>query len=136
MTTMPKPSAITVSRDMANRMWDLKFPIDPMPIFFWVQPGDAEAKRHDYWTVRTMEGMGHDGIFLPAWTAEEILRRLPSDMGDYNYLQCMPTEGGWMVGYWDCPSDPNPYEFTADTLADAAAAAWCYLKEHNLPPPK
>lgn len=81
-------------------------------------------------------------------TAEEILRRLPHEIeqtksdDDSSVLQCGPTPNGklgrdWHVWYWDFGYGDIPDRkllYTADTLANAAAAMYCYLAENGLLP--
>jgi hypothetical protein len=67
-------------------------------------------------------------------TAEEILRRLPKQTADDNYLTISPEESGWAV-YYETSNNLPRHICKADTLANAAAAMYVYLSENKLLPP-
>ncbi len=101
--------------------------------FYWHQRMGKE------WELLTIEQSNRARVlrwaqtFIAAPTAEEILRRLPRSRGDYNGLQATTEDANWRVGYWDSPSDmPSKADFSADTLANAAASLYCYLAENKL----
>lgn len=82
-----------------------------------------------------------DGTYtlFAAPTAEEILRRLPgqwpTSTSMFERLRMEETNRGFVIGY---SSQQHIFKnddwFEADTLANAAAAMWLYLKEQNLLP--
>jgi hypothetical protein len=83
--------------------------------------------------------------WIAAPTAEEILRRLPKKIvqvpkfsyGDPEVLMLtanMTTNDLWYVRYLS--SKLQQYGEADESLANAAAAMYCYLAENNLLPPK
>lgn len=73
-------------------------------------------------------------------TAEEILEKLPKEIvnhfGDNERQGLMigREEYGWTVYYNHCSNLSRCMDVEAETLADACAKMWLYLKSHNLLP--
>lgn len=122
-------------------------PSDPMPsgYFYWMDV------RRDYRTGEPspkVESMYCNyPMIAAAPTAEEILRRLPvleDENGSYRWHadDCGDKVRVWMKtgsGIKYLVPDPRgggkmALSTEGDTLADAAAALWIYLKEHSLLP--
>lgn len=64
--------------------------------------------------------------------AEEILRRLPQQTSEDDFLCISPEENGWAM-YYDTRELPIHIQ-KADTLVNAAASMWIHLKENNILP--
>lgn len=133
---MQNPESITVSLEWAKKLQTAGWPHGGY--FAWYiypdlppdqrepgveQPHEDLEKHHDKgWKVK----LEH----YRAPTAEEILQRLPTfvifnNNGKFG-IQCKKNE---MNGY------NKNVEFMNDSLANATAAMWIYLKENNLLPP-
>ena len=71
-------------------------------------------------------------------TAEEILRELPLDVGKYELQIYRCGKDGWAVAYYDGNHEPLydaadcQNDYPNDSLANAAASMWEYLKENDL----
>lgn len=74
----------------------------------------------------------HEGPGLEFPTAEEILRRLPDSPRPHSPMHIFRMiDGTWQIVY------DNTEDFViADTLANAAAQMWIYLKTNHLLPPQ
>lgn len=108
--------------------------------FYWVKIEDLEGYflRH-----RKDIGVILDKIASP--TADEILGGLPKTLPYETktetitlYLEIYPITNRDEWGMWYKKNSSiysyHPYETEADTLANAAAKLWLYLKENNLLP--
>ena len=123
---------ITVSLEWAKKLRDAEWDQEDC-VFFYVSNDKDDfllVPRH-YNTMEKSESFHH----FSAPTAEEILRELPHvihDKGSPRFLQCGKHKKFWDVGYW---RGVEPMKnVTEDTLANAAAAMWIYLKKNNLLP--
>jgi hypothetical protein len=78
----------------------------------------------------------HISAIAAAPTAEEILRRLPEEFGEccLDAHRFLAHEGFWRVCYEviDDGKHDMPHHVLGDTLANAAAAMYCYLAENAL----
>lgn len=152
---MTQPDDITVSLEMARKLKEAGWPQydNGAAGFFWLYPhyivpffdDEYHPKERD-WSLKYWEsGMPHHKCieidhpgFLRAPSAEEILRRLPRRLAFDGELEgkwiCVNSDAdrkGWKIGYLDCRQVPVIED---DTLANAAAAMWCYLAENGLLP--
>lgn len=142
---MTSPESLVVSLEMAKRLKEAGWKdgcyfwwreggsaIDPMVVLCSQKNGTWIPGRPYMTSVK----------FFPAPTAEEILRRLPrflpwkDNSDNMSSLFVNVFQSTYRVGYspqWtnDVWSSPD-----AETLADAAAGCWLYLKENNLLPPQ
>lgn len=74
---------------------------------------------------------GHDHEPVPAPTADEILDRLPKE----RYYTCVKTNTDrWRVAEFgeNGLAEEGKTSFIAESIADAAAKMWLYLKENDL----
>jgi len=102
------------------------------------------GKTHGKWKVNKREDNNFNPFFA-APTVEEVLRKLPPTMLRKNgntyslhFQRKNLFEDGWEVSYYRVKDGmelaPATLPAFADTLANAAAAMFCYLAEHNLLP--
>jgi hypothetical protein len=141
---MNTPESISVALDWANALEAVGFPQDDSALI-WC---GCNPKHESFvWQRRNNEVCG--GWDLAAPTAEEILRRLPNHlvalMKDnrsptlrFRRLDTHAGDGSrWCLGY-DIGHDNYLGGFSTeeDTLANAAAAMYCYLAEQKLLPPQ
>lgn len=77
--------------------------------------------------------------FIAAFLCEEILRRLPGNLGLVGfeaYLQFTMLSGNrWMLQYMGRKEPPEQPTIVEPSLANAAAAMYCYLAKQKLLPP-
>lgn len=108
--------------------------------------GFPQAGATFYWN----EGLGKDIGVSNQWvehdlfnnyaapTAEEILRRLPEVLDQELLLQINSHSAfreRWNVGYWNVNEQTQiKHQQFQDTLANAAAAMYCYLAEQGILP--
>lgn len=136
---MTSSASITVSLEVAKELkkagWD-----QDKSIFYWdgsVPPWEVCLDVDRSWSYSATEE--DDGKCIAAPTAEEILRRLPRSIydegGEYVRI-CFPSgshnEGiqyKHLGGLALCAALEDD-----DTLANAAAKMWIYLKQHDLLP--
>lgn len=112
--------SITVSLEWAKKMKEAGW--NEKTVF-------AFDHRFDYYELDDFYGFG--AIFAP--TAEEILRRLPNNFEGIPLRIQYEKDGSILVGYAYSKDGTQPmYRGDRDSLANAAAAMWCYLKENNL----
>ena len=137
---MSTPSTITVSLEWAKKLKEAGWP-QSEPLHYW-------HRNVGQWYVYAKDFSEHDfnmvdGANFPADvaapTAEEILRRLPyeiMDEGEAFELVIAPRRhGGWNVFYTHENGENRCAALEKeDSLANAAAAMWVYLKEHDLLP--
>ena len=158
MSTTPDiigPSSIVTSLEWSKKLkeagWNQK-----QPNFLWVEFFNTSSTvpkerlssliRIDEWHGCDCEQPYKDRSYLKslsryaAPTAEEILRRLPMDrvrLGQY-FMMNVPKKGDsgnrWYVSYKKYVSREDTHEEHGDTIANAAAAMFCYLAEHKLLP--
>jgi hypothetical protein len=144
---MTNPELIVVSIDMAKKLKEAGWDQNEC-LWRWVEFHGGVAKGHSDYESNTrweLREKGSDYNFDPRYaapTAEEILRRLPESL-------MLQTRGDRIGGNdsetaFDLEMGKNKYgyfvryekeaaeEFYADTLANAAAQMWIYLKEHSL----
>lgn len=125
---MHEAESICVSLDMAKKLYDLGF--RPVTVFSWYKNSGDE-----YFIDRQNEY----GIFeCAAPTAEEILRRLPWKIerdGSTFFLRIERWNDSLDVLSWRVIY-PNLHAFTNidNSLANASASMWLFLKEHSLLP--
>lgn len=132
---MTTPESIVVSLDTAMKLKAAGYPQGLSRDTWSTTEGGFNASLHE----RVMPD--HPNYNSPFYIeydapyAEEILRRLPLKLDQertYQRLQIVLYEDGYRIGYWDSPADmPTEADFEANTLSDAAASMWIYLKEHH-----
>lgn len=142
---MNNPESIVVSLEMAKRLKEAGFPQDEEMEFWWMFE-EAEDP-DDQWACL---GQDSDYFFnrktdFAAPTAEEILRRLPAEFKEepkwkdgigetWKLGMYKLRESFWWVGYGYPDMLRTKHTETAKTLANAAAAMYCYLAENSLLP--
>ncbi len=141
---------ITVSLSTAKRLRDAGWVQIPS-YFYWATNIEDNSTRWVFGMWDSQDDESHEYVAAP--TAEEILRELPWEYEDDEYEyedghdRCHPpnayisntlylevgrnSEDEWRVSY-NCPA--GGYNKFGDTLANAAAEMWIYLKENNLLP--
>lgn len=131
--------SITTSLEMCKKLKEAGWPQDGTEFFWRTSVGlDAEI----IWDKGHVGGWNK--YFYAAPTAEEILRRLPKKIvqvpkfsyGDPEVLMLtanMTTNDLWYVRYLS--SRIQQYGEADASLANAAAAMYCYLSENKLLPP-
>lgn len=113
------PESIVVSLDYAKRLKEAGWPQYRGEVFGWFEDASGD------WSVCVVESFPEDD-HIAAPTAEEILRRLPSAVISFLPFEKSP----WMVMVNEAGHD-----VCETTLANAAAACYCYLAENKLLPP-
>lgn len=112
-------------------------------IHYWTTHSITEEDIVVHRSVAWVNADAHiDGdLNIGAPTCEEILRELPVRLDGEsgtkpNTFLLIDKVGktGWNVRYVNMTSGDRRQEIIADTLANAAAAMWIYLKENNLLP--
>jgi hypothetical protein len=141
-----KPEEIVTSLEWSKKLRDAGYPQEyKVGNFVWFLFGNPDDYRLE---LCTGHGTGHNcedcqcecrccypygnkgGIVAPH--AEEILRRLP-----IGWEAMRNTELEHHDTYGIRFTEPNGwFKVNEDTLADAAAACYCYLAERNLPKDK
>lgn len=131
--------SIAVSLEMARKLKEAGWPQETSKLTYWsVDPegNDAvvrsEMERHfidAYWNSRG-EACDDQFRFADAPTAEEILRRLLTCIG------CGRYGDDFFCDYYNRKPDLPvlQHQEIADTLANAAAAMYCYLAKNGLLP--
>lgn len=153
---MNNPESIVVSLDLAKQLKEAGWSQHEMKVctdgkerpcantsFYW-----SETSKGNWMIVDSLKGTIAEDIAAP--TAEEILRRLPQSIrsvglnlsakkGEREYvLHIVKTNTTrWRLIYWD--SDGLPWvapsaDFIDESLANASAQMWLYLKKNNLLP--
>lgn len=142
---MSNPNNVTVSLEMAKKLRDAGWEQD-YPFLFYLEK-DEQLYRNGEIVGQRNPDEPHEvdmGPFIAAPTAEEILRELPEEKRGAT----LNTIGHTKVAYlWkdlgkityspapvarDLDGNVDYMQFEADTLANAAAKMWIYLKENNL----
>lgn len=146
---MTTPESITVSLDTAKKLKEAGWQHETYFDWYFNGTGANRVVRHPSPDeLRTSEFH----LECPAPTAEEILRRLPPNLirstekDTVTYALTIKALFGieqingdnWQIMYYRVRDgiEMAPYSpvLFADTLANAAAACWIYLKENNLLP--
>ncbi len=129
---MTTPESITVSLDMARKLKNAGW-LQSESHFIFIH-SDADTKLWSRWNTGGEPRGGYiDGsMSWAAPTAEEILRRLPAEVDDESlYVSSQRYNGLWVVYYG---VHGERHQHLDDTLANAAAAMYCYLAEQKLLP--
>ena len=128
---------ITVSLEWAKKLKEAGWPY--LGQYFCAVPVNDGTADVEY---RLSENNHHRIDALPVPTAEEILRRLPVHAdGEYDSdrltFEILKSDNFWYVSYEDTPrhQDGNAVSFNNESLANAAAAMYCYLVKNRLLPP-
>lgn len=152
--------SIVVSLEMAKKLKEAGWPQTDETLFIWQENVSCPLYSHPIkdkpqvygsrWTYLEPD-CGCQKYAAP--TAEEILRELPRTF-TFNkesvWLECCPMcneehpgweiNNNWLVRYAKVQTLDGEnhrrlaYETCEDTLANAAAAMWVFLKEHSLLP--
>ena len=126
---MNTPESIVTSLDWSEKLKDAGFPQATQ--MWWAY--DPNHEFVDGFSVYLSRPERLSEIAAP--TAEEILRRLPDELSGHVLCTCRSGKT-WAIGY--ATDDPewmeDAYFDTVDTLANAAAAMYCYLAEQKLLP--
>lgn len=140
---MSTPESIVVSLEWAKKLREAGWPQDEC--LFWWCPYLTENSNGSpfvgYLISNTAEPQdSHDWtkkaeIFADP-TAEEILRRLPRVYVEHLRVTPSPGASGWTVEYRRPGKMRAWVSREADTLANAAAAMYCYLSEQKLLAPQ
>ena len=149
---MNSPESIVVSLEWAKKLKKAGWPQDDG--CFWYREIMHTGAKRMHRTLIDREAREHcqtnplpnptaikSEEWFDATTAEEILWRLPEYLNQRDIkgeLHFYKWPDGFSCGYSRWDSLPNGYAWAhmmkADTLANAAAAMWCHLKENNLLP--
>ena len=150
------PESITVSLDLARQLKEAGLGFrhngekvisedgEGLSYFCWWSNVDGSGSpsnpytRAQGFTLLPMSENSHPfGEKYQAFTAEEILKKLPKTIDRFS-LSCYWKDGlePTVIYVNDFPSEnPTMQEFSLDSLANAAAQMWLYLKKNNLIPP-
>ena len=144
-------AGITVSLEWAKKLKESGYPQDVPEEFgdeqsrWWCQYDDDEPTllwlQSDGFNDNDTHGEDEEcKVLYKSPFAEEILRRLPwkiQNDGNAFFLRVEPYNDSLDVLSWRVVY-PNLHSFTNidKSLANAAAAMWCYLKENDLISPK
>jgi hypothetical protein len=131
---MTLPESIVTSLKWSQKLGEAGWP-QKNALYYW----HKRRSRLGYWGLQTERSIqqylkytkthkAHQ-LFFAAPTAEELLRRLPTTING-RQLMVLAGKYDWRVAYY---YDPVPAQ-DADTIANAAAAMYCYLAEHDLLP--
>ena len=130
------PNNLTTSLELSQKLKENGFPQSTM--FYYSKPYDI----HVYAVFKEIQtGSSFPPIAAPL--ADEIARELPfyvekipkyEDEKKKHYLSCSKNEdGGWTVEYTYYYYEPSDsFKETGDTLANAMARTWLYLKVNGL----
>ncbi|QGH72446.1 MAG: lysozyme [Siphoviridae sp. ctpQM7] len=132
---MSNAEPIVVSLEMAKKLKEAGFPDEPLLAWFCVDPAGGWGPDFLDLNTKGESDFGEAPItkLAGAWTAEEILRRLPDNYRLGFVRSTFDGKEEKQFQAYCADSDRSQY---ADTLANAAAAMWIYLKEHHLLPPE
>lgn len=127
------PESITVSLEWAKKLKEVGYPQGECT--FWWQNSYCPIENAYVDNVVPFETRKNEfGVkYIAAPTAEQILRRLPCVPSDFPLTIARYSTGGYYIDYSPENSDKQQV-IEADTLANAAAAMYCYLAENNLLP--
>lgn len=123
-----KPEEIVTSLDWSKKLEEAGWPQD-QSIFWWKYEVTFSG---NFWMVGQRPHKDAEKFAAP--TAEEILRRLPKEELTIRHRNSL-----WMIDFLRFDENGNKthsYIFEGDTLANAAAACYCYLAEQKLLTPK
>ena len=133
------PESIVTSLDWSKKLKEAGWPQDDSYLFWCRHPISPEPNE---WELgkSIIACLYPDTEFFAAPTAEEILRRLPrylASTGGLNMtLTITPYADKWTVEYLlpELGYDNSVLPQTHVSLANAAAAMYCYLAEQKLLP--
>jgi hypothetical protein len=119
-------STLVPSLEWSKKLKEAGWPMSYSDLFGWWENADGEAKVVPSFNL-ALSATTYGECF-PAPTAEEILRKLPAGWEVYS----APSKGGLLTSGYAIQVNGAPFQ-VGDTLANAAAAAYCYLAAHPLP---
>lgn len=128
---MSTAESVVVSQYWAKQMNEAGWPHEPT-YFFWTK----STRKDSFWRCLPIVGakrLANNQIrckreIIAAPTAEEILRELPANIDGYLKIEMCDDKSGYRMKY----QNKTNYGICEDTLANAAAAMWCYLAKKNL----
>lgn len=110
----------TVNLELAKQLKEAGYPQRPVKYYWSEDKPTGEALLRNFLKHSDWE------IYYASPTADEILEQLPQTAWEtYNLLG-----GRYVIWYRD--AQKNRVEFIEDTLSDAAAKMWLYLKKEGL----
>lgn len=126
--------SICVSLEMAKKLAKAGWPqLDSL----FIVMDDGEIR---YRAIQLTDESGNmTGTCFAAPTAEEILRNMPEiikqqdGLKEFIYFQNVyRSRGNFCVAYYTLRDMEQVVDLEDESLANAAASCWCYLKENNL----
>ena len=140
---MSNPQLITVSLEWAKKLEGSKYPQDKTCSHYYDQKGHlvfaamsediSNANRITFTLVPTVPLKGSAELpWIAAPTASELMRRLPDTSSNHSILIVQHFLEKWHVQYLD--GNNIVFIYSDPSLANAAAAMWCYLAENKLLP--
>lgn len=130
------PESICVSLEWAKKLKEASWPQDSL--WFWVHHYIPNENRGMTWEIFERDEDDRVNEHCAAPTAEEILRRLPSKIEKAKAVSVLEIQslhtGGFAVYYANVHDKEISIRPCDGSLANAAAAMYCYLSENNLLP--
>lgn len=139
---MPEVNSITVSLEWAKKLCKCGWKYQDVFVWTFVSGSVTRGSKpkwrlisNNKWSInQRFRNTSHKSRrwFLPAPTAEEILRNFPLV---YIYI-ALDVDGYWTIEYTDAHNPTSGFRNSCrqDSLANAAAAMFVYLYENNLLP--
>lgn len=137
---MMTPESITVSLEWAQRLKEAGWVQDVC--FYWIKHASSPKPFVVYLPNLQQRDPDTLEIWFHAPTAEEILRRLPKSLATKDrtiHRLSINCNGGkrWRIFYGTDVLFDSPVAVDAnESLANAAAQMWIYLKTNHLLPPQ
>ncbi|HEV7278874.1 MAG TPA: hypothetical protein VGN57_01570 [Pirellulaceae bacterium] len=150
---MNSPESITVSLDWSRKLKEAGWPQGAdSSLFSWIEgwhgaewPDGRPFEKDVYYrnfAIDILDSYFHEGttgVSFAAPTAEEILQRLPQELrrdefGREWHLSCWPIGSYWRLCYASADMKIEQHHERGESLANAAAAMYCYLAENKLLP--
>jgi hypothetical protein len=131
---MNNPESLVTSLALSKELKEAGWEQDNLFIYVQKQPEKKSDTEHwDIWRRNTTQV---ENVFdwLSAPTAEEILRILPDIIDERAGLLVYRDRGDWCVAYEWIPNGGFRNLEVENSLANAAAQCWLYLKKNNLLP--
>lgn len=122
----------TVSLELAKSLKEKGYPQDKG--FFWARDGALQKEKD--WFLTRIDGKGvtkADWVdYVASPTADEILEELPERIKGHKTIGMGKSMGEWLIGYQKIGNELQAIRFGDESIANAAAKLWFYLKENDL----